>query len=87
MLVWAKGEVVALPEPKKTRKRKRKGNSNSDEVDEPEEDNCAIIMWDERYISKDEDGNTEDNPQLMTLLKTKYNKHVEKAWRCILGND
>ena len=87
LLVWAKGEVVALPEPKKTRKRKRKGNNNSDEVEEPEEDNRAIVMWDARYLSKDEDGNVEDNPQLMTLLKTKYNKHVEKAWRCILGND
>ena len=87
LLVWAKGEVIALPELIKSRKKKRKSNSNSKEADEPQEDNRAIVMWDERYLSKDEDGNVEDNPQLMTLLKTKYNKHVEKAWRCILGND
>ena len=76
-----------MPEPKNTRKRKRKGNSNSDKVDEPEEDNRAVVMWDERYLSKDADGNVEDNSQLMILLKTKYNNHVEKAWHCILGND
>ena len=74
-----------MPEPK--RKRKRRGNSNSKEVDKPHEDNRAIIMLDERYLSKDNDGNAKENPQLMTLLKTKYNKHVETAWCCVLGND
>ena len=76
-----------MPEPIKSRKRKRRSNSNSKEVDEPQEDNRAIVMWDERYLSKDADSNVEDNPQLMALLKSKYNKHVETAWRCILGSD
>ena len=35
LLVWAKREVVALPEPVKSRKRKMKSNSNRKEVDKP----------------------------------------------------
>ena len=85
LLVWAEGEAVTLPEPKKTRRRKRKGNSKV--VEEPKDDNCVIVMWDEQYLGKDENGKVEGNPQLMTLLKTKYYKHVETDWGCILSND
>ena len=78
--------LVALSEPEKTGKRKRKGNIK--EVEELNEGNSANVMWDGQYLSKDENGKVEENsPQVKTLLKTKYNKHVETAWRCILGND
>ena len=76
-MVWAKGKVVELSEPKKTRKRKRKGNIK--EVEEPKEVNRAIIMWDDWYLGKDKCGKFEGNPQLMTLLKTNFNTLVKTA--------
>ena len=66
--------------PKKNKKRSRNGNSMKEK--EVQENYRVIVMWDERYLTEGE-----KNPQLMTLLKSKYNKHVKTAWRCILGDD
>ena len=42
-----------------------------------------------RAVSRDKDkqGKVEGNPELMTLLKMKYDTHVATACHCILGND
>ena len=58
-----------------------------EEVEDPHEDNCTIFTWEKWHLSQDKNGKVEENPQLMTLLETKYNKHVETTCCCILGND
>jgi len=80
LLVWAKGNVEGVPAEKKKRKRKRSGGAQ-DTVKETER-NQVIVKWDERYLTPGE-----ENFQTMKLMKSKYNKRNENAWRCLLVGD
>ena len=82
LLVWAKGNVEGVPVERKKRKRKRSGSVLDTDTDKELERNQVIIKWDERYLTPGE-----ENFQTMRLLKSKYNKRGEKAWRCLLDGD
>ena len=82
LMVWAKGKVEGVPVERKKRKRKRSGGVLDTDTGKEPERNQVIIKWDERYLTPGE-----ENFQTIRLLKSKYNKRGEKAWRCLLNGD
>ena len=79
--VWAKGEVTAIPQPKKKASgSKSKGNATTTV------NNVAIITWDEEYLERDENGNLGPAMTKQKLIPSKWNKHSTGAWRFVVGD-
>lgn len=80
--VWARGELVGIPEKAKAKAKASKGIKRKRNAKPPPANNLAIVKWDATYLTKGK-----VNPQLVKLLPSKWNKHLLGAWGFILTDD